>query len=48
MDKILKKRISCNEFRDALMGYVYKPYVVVSITKILGTNDYNLILKLKE
>lgn len=48
MDKIIKKRISCNEYRDALMGYVYKPYVVASITKILGTNDYYLILKLKE
>lgn len=47
MDKFIKKKISCNEYRDALMGYIYKPYKVVSITKILGTNDYNLILKLE-
>lgn len=48
MDKTIKKTITSDEYEQALMGRCYYPYVVRSITWIIGTMKYNLELELKE
>ena len=48
MDKTIVRIVPESEFRYALMGFGYDPYRVVSITSILGTHNYRLVLELKE
>ena len=48
MEKIIKKKVTGAEIRYALMGYGYEPYIITSISWIIGTYDYLLTMKLKE
>lgn len=46
MDNIIIKTIPESEYRYALMGFGFEPYRVASITRIIGTNNYRLVLEL--
>lgn len=45
MDKFIKKTIPASQYRDALMGFKYKPYRVVSITRMDDNGNYRLVLE---
>lgn len=48
MERIITKIVPESEFRYALIGFGYEPYRVVSITWVIGTNNYRLLLELIE